>query len=245
MGGLKKIFPNKVWHFLLAVAASLILCSPLILIAQNFDKDLFPHIFFFCFASVILAIFIFFNKTANNATHSIVRPSFNSHFWKTGGIIIIVTLFIIPSFNSVAFKSLGPPALPSGYTVAGALLLAPLLEEIIFRKYLLSGLLTNYSHNVSISLTSVLFSLFHIHPAKLFSSFLLGLIFSHFFYKTRNVGSVVLLHLLSNLSVLLSSLLRYHCPWINTFYTNYHILVFVIACTAGVCIWKRIWKTET
>jgi len=79
------------------------------------------------------------------------------------------------------------------------LIVAPLIEEYLFRGIILNGFLKRYSPSRAIILTTILFSLMHLNPVQYFITFLLGLLTGWYFYKTRNLLSCMIIHSLSNL----------------------------------------------
>jgi membrane protease YdiL (CAAX protease family) len=78
-------------------------------------------------------------------------------------------------------------------------IIAPILEELMFRGVLLRALLSKYSDKVSILISSILFALIHIHPVQMFGALFFGLYFGYIFVKTKSLTTVVILHLIANL----------------------------------------------
>jgi membrane protease YdiL (CAAX protease family) len=89
------------------------------------------------------------------------------------------------------------------YKVAGFItvcILAPVIEEILFRGLLLRGLLQNgISPVVSIVLSAVLFGAAHLNPWQFMGAGFLGAIFGFVYYRTRSLWLCVFLHGLNNL----------------------------------------------
>lgn len=84
------------------------------------------------------------------------------------------------------------------------LILSPVLEELFFRKYLLSELLKRNSIKISLIVSSVCFSLMHLpNFVNLIPTFLLGLISGYIFIRTKNISMSIFLHFISNLIVIL------------------------------------------
>lgn len=85
-----------------------------------------------------------------------------------------------------------------------SLILAPILEELLFRKYMFAKLLEKYSLNWSIIISSIFFSLIHIPSySNLFPTFIFGIICCIVYLKTKNILYPIILHFLVNLTVLL------------------------------------------
>ena len=80
-----------------------------------------------------------------------------------------------------------------------ALIVAPIVEEYLFRGIILNGFLSRYSPAKAIILTTILFSFMHLNPMQYLVTFLLGMLLGWYFYKTRNLLSCIIIHSLSNL----------------------------------------------
>ncbi|QKG58965.1 CPBP family intramembrane metalloprotease [Hymenobacter sp. BRD128] len=78
-------------------------------------------------------------------------------------------------------------------------LLAPVLEEILFRGLLLRGLLRNYSPVVAIGQSALLFGVFHLNPAQSLFALLMGLMLGWLYYRTQSLALCIALHALNNL----------------------------------------------
>jgi membrane protease YdiL (CAAX protease family) len=87
------------------------------------------------------------------------------------------------------------------------LIIAPIFEEIIFRKYIFTELLKKHTILFSIIISSVYFSLFHIPSYNsLIPTFIFGIIACIIYIKTKNIIYPIILHLLNNLIVLIFQL---------------------------------------
>lgn len=79
------------------------------------------------------------------------------------------------------------------------LILAPILEELIFRKYIFSKLLENNSLILSVLISSFCFSLIHLpNYRNLLPTFIFGIIAAYLFYKSRNIIYPIILHVFGN-----------------------------------------------
>ncbi len=78
-------------------------------------------------------------------------------------------------------------------------ILSPIFEEFIFRGIILEGFLTRYSSNKAIILSSLFFGLFHLNPAQIIYTFILGLFCGWYYVKTRNLLSCIIIHSINNL----------------------------------------------
>lgn len=85
---------------------------------------------------------------------------------------------------------------------------APIWEEAIFRGFLLMSLTKFFSARVAVLVSSLLFALCHFRLQTFAPLFILGVVFSMVFLKTRNLLPPVLLHSLWNIFVLSNLVLR-------------------------------------
>lgn len=84
-----------------------------------------------------------------------------------------------------------------GYIVIG--LLAPLVEELVFRGAVLKALL-QWKQNpwVGISISALLFALIHMNPAQMLHAFLIGLLLGWFYWRTDSIVPGVVYHWVNN-----------------------------------------------
>ena len=83
-------------------------------------------------------------------------------------------------------------------------LFGPLMEEIMFRGIILRGLLSKYTAKKAIIFTAILFGLIHMNPIQIPGAILLGLLFSWIYYRTRNIGICIMLHIVANGTTMLT-----------------------------------------
>lgn len=83
------------------------------------------------------------------------------------------------------------------YIVILTCIVAPIMEEIIFRKILLDRL-NRLGSGVAIVVSSYAFALFHGNLSQFFYAFVLGMIFAHITLKSGTIKYSMILHLLIN-----------------------------------------------
>ena len=89
-------------------------------------------------------------------------------------------------------------AQPSLATFITAILLAPVLEEILFRGIILKGFLHQFGSWKAILLSAALFGVFHLHPLQMINAFAMGVVLGFAFWRTGSLGLAILLHLFNN-----------------------------------------------
>ena len=83
------------------------------------------------------------------------------------------------------------------YSILYAAIAAPIIEELIFRKLLLSKL-RRYGDIPAILLTAFAFGLFHMNLSQFFYATALGMIFAYVTIRTNTVRYSILLHIMIN-----------------------------------------------
>lgn len=81
---------------------------------------------------------------------------------------------------------------------------APIIEELIFRGLLLHGFRKNYNGFVSVFMSALLFSLFHLNPWQMPATFILGMLLGWVMLRTNNIFLAILGHSINNAWVLLT-----------------------------------------
>lgn len=139
-------------------------------------------------------------------------------------LIIIPILFflwaaqnLIGEVNILIDKALPPPPwfwemfnkiFESDYGIYGAILkvviIAPVIEELIFRGVIMHGLMRNYSKFTAVFVSALLFALFHLNPWQFPATFILGLLLGILMLRTRSIYLCIIGHAINNGLVLIS-----------------------------------------
>jgi len=94
------------------------------------------------------------------------------------------------------------------YGIYGAILkiviLAPVVEELIFRGIIMHGLMRNYSKFTAVFVSALMFALFHLNPWQFPATFILGLLLGILMVRTNNIFLCILGHAINNGLVLIS-----------------------------------------
>ena len=77
--------------------------------------------------------------------------------------------------------------------------LAPVIEEILMRGYLLHGLLPSYGSMIALLVSSLLFALFHFNMVQTLSAVICGIILGLLYLQTGSVFCCILAHSAYNL----------------------------------------------
>lgn len=130
------------------------------------------------------------------------------------------------------------------YKIAGFItvcILAPVLEEILFRGIILRGLLQyGISPIIAITLSSFLFGIAHMNPWQFLGAGLLGAVFGFVYYRTQSLWICIFLHALNN-TVSFIMMLRYQSMDENVTNPNDYmsvVICFAIAVLLGWSLYK-------
>lgn len=77
--------------------------------------------------------------------------------------------------------------------------LAPIIEEILMRGFLLDGLSVNYGNVIALLVSAVLFALLHFNMVQTLSAFICGIILGLLYLHTGSVFCCILAHMGYNL----------------------------------------------
>lgn len=88
------------------------------------------------------------------------------------------------------------------YSLISTLLIAPIVEELFYRKFLLDKLLRKNKPILAIIVSSICFSIMHIEtPNNLIPTFISGIILGIIYLKTKRIGYCIILHFIVNLII--------------------------------------------
>lgn len=128
------------------------------------------------------------------------------------------------------------------------LIVSPILEELFFRKFLISKLLEKNNLVISIILSSLLFSLIHIESFNnLLPTFIFGVISGLIFIKTKRIIYTIILHFLYNLIIQLLRVSDFPLDvYLNSleFNSTYWIFIIFGAALVSFGIYRIFFKVK-
>ena len=114
-------------------------------------------------------------------------------------------------------------------------ILAPIVEETLFRGIIMHGFMRNYKKWYSILISALMFSIYHLNPWQMPYTFFLGLLLGWLMVRSQSLILCIIAHSLNNLIVLLS--ITYHNQlsesWISKFSTFENIIISSFALIIG------------
>lgn len=94
-------------------------------------------------------------------------------------------------------------------------ILAPIVEEYLFRGYIFTELNKIFSPRSAIFVNGLLFGLYHMNLLQGINALFLGMVLSFVYYKRKNIKDPILVHMTNNGIVLLSTYLIEFAPIIG------------------------------
>jgi len=108
-----------------------------------------------------------------------------------------------PEFQEVLRESLGLPPAALAVVLVGAVVVAPVAEEILFRGFLYATLRRSFGPLAAIVLSSAIFSLLHSQLTAAPSLFVIGFLLAYLYERTRSLVAPMAAHAANNLYSLL------------------------------------------
>lgn len=114
------------------------------------------------------------------------------------GVVLLIALSVVLSPLSTIL-SVDNRVFPNGpCTLITIVVLAPILEELIFRGRLYNTLQRNASPLLAASLSALAFGAVHLNPIVMIEALLVGVIFSYFYLLKRSIITPIILHMCNN-----------------------------------------------
>ena len=122
------------------------------------------------------------------------------------------------------------------WRVLSAGIIAPVVEEIVFRKYLI-GIIAPYSEKTAVIASGVLFALSHGNFTQFLYTILLGLFWGYVYLRTRNIAYTIILHMIFNLTTSIFTITIYHAS--KVLYSVWCIILIALGVIGGILIIKH------
>jgi uncharacterized protein len=166
-------------------------------------------------------LFIFLMAYKRLSYRSLFHPTSNSVVG-TVGVVVVPMLMVVPGlfFLMGLLSNLVQSLLPmseaqqdiftdmeqmSAIPVVFTCIVAPLLEEMLFRGVILRSFLHQYSRKEAILWSALIFGLAHMNAYQLVTAFVLGAVLGWLYERTRSLWPSILLHATFNTLVTLSA----------------------------------------
>ena len=182
---------------------------------------------------------------------------FSSVDWRTGLIGIVSAAFGVASLDIAEeiidlSDMMQDTFIAMSSTIEGVLciaVIAPLVEELVFRECLLGHLLRCGTNRwIAIIASSLLFGIIHINPIQIPFATAMGIILSIIYYKSGNIVLTSIIHILNNSAAVLQMRLLGNSvadfrltDWLGGITTS--VLCAIVAMVICVVMLRHFWKT--
>lgn len=111
------------------------------------------------------------------------------------GIVIEPVLNLFPESFLDLLNQMGANG---GWSVLMLAILAPVMEEVLFRGILLESVREKYSSGRAIVVSALMFGVIHVIPQQVVNAFVIGLILGFIYVRTDSLWPVIIIHALNN-----------------------------------------------
>ena len=118
-------------------------------------------------------------------------------FFSAVSVSALITVLPLPSFLRQSYSESAASVFQRTdlvLAVFNLLILAPVVEEMIFRGYMLNGLLGFFGENAAVAVSSGIFAICHVNPIWVIYAFVIGLILGRTAIKKDNILYGIVLH---------------------------------------------------
>ena len=197
--------------------------------------------------AVYLLILLYVARRTDRRWASLLHPTSTNSDWRLWACVAISitgTALVLFEFNKAvtcvipmpeSFQKLMKSTLGRETSYPSALfhvaIVAPYVEELLFRGIILCGLLSNHSKNYAIVWSSILFGMSHLNPWQLSPALVYGFIFAWWTISTGSLWPALLGHVLNNL--------------LSTTFMHFDIPYFEVAEDLNVVVFNPWWFSAT
>lgn len=255
----RRMYPNAV--DLLAVVGILLLAGVLatLIVAMlvwmtDWDQSLITLIGYVIQMGASIA-FVAVQQRARQVTSSLWRSKgrrVSAPLILWGLVLIFVTGIVIEPlldlFPDVYLDQLNQTIGTGGWAILMTVVLAPIMEETLFRGLIQGAITERDGATRGILLSALLFGVIHFIPQQVINAFLVGIILGYIYFRTRSLITVMLLHALNNGVAYLSLELLgpERASWgmrdliVNDvwYYIVYGLCVVLMIVGAGMIVWR-------
>ena len=263
MNNIKQKYPNNLFQAIGLLSGVILLSSPIIFFAAQrnlLNSENFRIIFGTLFIVTLCVVPYIVNKRRGiTLTFSYKRVK---KFPLLAFSIVLVVLFqlgVSPLITSVfhVFSNtplhLENPSSYTGFKLLSILIIAPAIEELLFRGIILNGFLSNYSSSKAIIFSALLFGAIHLVPSNICTATIVGLLLGWVYYQTKSLLYTTILHVTANIFGLIAVYFRLKTnshAVVFDFYGQYTWYALIVCLTIGVFLVvisykRRIIKHET
>ncbi|PFV83499.1 CPBP family intramembrane metalloprotease [Bacillus sp. AFS059628] len=184
---------------------------------QQAIQQLLVHWELIGFSIMLIIIFLIYSKELMSDPKLSIKLSRNLFVWILVGIILVFLAQVVGSMLDKSVFQLTTQSANTSSTVAAAaispvalisiVLLAPLVEEFVFRYAAINILTRKFKKNWSILISSLFFSIMHFNFPFIFGYFLIGVILAVVYVRSNRLLVSFFVHASMNLIVVMFQVL--------------------------------------
>ena len=253
----KKHYPSNPFQVVLLFLFTIVLLSPLVLLSHQTVFLRFKYIdtlIGILFFLLIIAFSYYINWKRGFKLTFKVKCTNKLSILLYSIIIVSAFQFVVNPLINLGIHlmnhSQNQPINPlnnSIFDIISMILLAPIIEELVFRGIILKSFLLNYKPIKAILFSSILFGLIHFSSEKILGVFVLGVFFGWIYFKTNSLLFAIILHISENISGFISGFLKFNfntsslINWHNI-YGNYTLYIYIFFLTSIYVCFKLLVK---
>lgn len=127
---------------------------------------------------------------------------FNPMLILWGFVLILITGIVIEPllelFPESFLKIVDQMGMHGGWSILMLVVLAPVMEEVLFRGILLESVRSKYNSGRAIVVSALMFGVIHFIPQQVVNAFVIGLILGFIYVRTDSLWPVIIIHALNN-----------------------------------------------
>lgn len=250
---INKIYPNTIFQAIALLLLGLIPVVPIIGLNQYFNflrnPELESSVIYLCLCISIILISAFINRKREIKTEIDLKL-------KQRGLLPLMILCVIAfkiginaPINKILesvfdIKTSTTNPFNSLIFTIGILIVAPIMEELIFRGIILKGFCTNYPPSKAIIISAIIFGFVHGKPLQIWGAIIIGLFLGYIYYKTQSIGITIVLHFSANLSAILTTYLtnKFGNNSITNMYGSLTLYILIICAIISITSFQKIWQ---
>ena len=178
---------------------------------------------------------------------------FNPMLILWGFVMVLLTGVVIEPvlelFPDAFLKMIDKMGMNGGWSILMLVVLAPVMEEVLFRGILLESVRSKHSAGRAIVVSALMFGVIHLIPQQVVNAFVIGLILGYIYVRTESLWPVIVIHALNNAmayvimqwsdgaNITVRSLIEN-----NTVYAVVYGVSLAARVAAGYMVWRSIEK---
>lgn len=178
---------------------------------------------------------------------------FNPMLILWGFVMVLLTGVVIEPvlelFPDAFLKMIDKMGMHGGWSILMLVVLAPVMEEVLFRGILLESVRSKHSAGRAIVVSALMFGVIHFIPQQVVNAFVIGLILGYIYVRTESLWPVIVIHALNNAmayiimqwsdgaNITVRSLIEN-----NTVYAVVYGVSLVALVASGYMVWRSIEK---